>query len=154
MAFATNGGLYVVNWKKPFDGSDLIIDWVNDSCKIALYTNSIATMSFSTDTGIGSAPYTSNEVTGTGYTAGGVVLASKAVTESPTGSIMFDAADSAWTTATISAIRGGVVWDDTATTPPDPVLCAINFGADYAVTAGTLTLQYASTGLWAFDITP
>lgn len=149
----TVSGLYIINWKKPFDGSDLVIDFVNDVVKNALYTNTI-TPNFSTDTGIGSAPYTSNEVTGTGYTAGGVTLASKTVTESPTGSLMFDAADPAWTGATFSGARCSVAWDDTATTPADPVLCLVNFGADFQVTAGTFTEQLAATGMFAMDITP
>lgn len=150
----TNSGLYVVSWKRPFDGTDLVIDFVNDACKGALYTNTI-TPNFSTDTGIGAAPYTSNEVSGTGYTAGGASLASKTVTESPTGTLMFDAADLSWTTATFSGARGLVIWDDTLTTPTaDPVLCLVNFGADFGVTAGTFTVQFSSSGIWTIDITP
>ena len=49
-----------------------------------------------------------NEVTGTGYTAGGQALASKTVTADNTNDrAAFDAADVTWTTATITA-RGAV----------------------------------------------
>jgi len=150
----TVSGLYVVSWKRPFDGTDLIIDWVNDGAKGALYTNTI-TPNYSTDTGIGAAPYTSNEVTGTGYTAGGNALSGKTVTESPAGTLMFDANDLSWTTATFSAARGLVIYDTTLALPTaNPVLCLVNFGADFGVTAGTFTVQFSSSGIWTIDITP
>lgn len=144
---------YVNTFKKAHDGSDLVIDLVNDVVKFALFTNTITTNA-STDASYGVAPYNANEVTGTGYTAGGVTLAGKTFTESPSGSLMFDCNDPAWTSATISAIRGGVGWDDTQTSPVDAVVYLQNFGADYAVTAGTLTVQEPATGVYADDITP
>lgn len=150
----TVSGLYVVTWKRPFDGTDLIIDWVNDGAKGALFTNTV-TPNFSTDAQYGVAPYNANEVSGTGYTAGGNALASKTVTESPTGSLMFDAADLQWTGATFSAARGLLIYDTTLTTPvTNPTLCLVNFGADFGVTAGTFTVQFAAAGIWAIDITP
>lgn len=150
-AFASTSGLYVANWKKPHDGTDTIIDWVNDSIKAALYTNSIATMSYSTDTVYASAPYTSNEIAnGSGYTTAGVALGTKTCTESPTGTIMFDAADAAWTSSTFSAVRGTVIHNVTLTL----LLLAVTFGADYAVSAGTFTIQWPSTGVFYKDITP
>lgn len=147
----TVSGLYITTWKKPHDGTDTVIDYVTtDTIKGALFTNSI-TPNFSTDTAYTSAPYTSNEVTGTGYSAGGVTLGSKTLTESPTGSLMYDAADSQWTTATFSGARCQLIYDSTVSSL---CLCLINFAADFAVTAGTFTVQYAATGLWADDITP
>jgi hypothetical protein len=151
----TASGLYVVTWRRPFDGTDLVIDFVNDTVKGALFTNSVTNPNFSTDTAYGAAPYNANEVTGTGYTAGGVTLAGKTVTESPTGTLMFDANDLAWTGATFSGARGLLIWDDTLASPTaDPVLCLVNFGADFGVTSGTFTVQLASGGIWTIDITP
>ena len=49
-----------------------------------------------------------NEVTGTGYTAGGATLASATVTNVSTNGV-FDANDVAWTTSTITA-RGAVLY--------------------------------------------
>lgn len=150
----TASGLFVLTFKDLFDNSDLVLDWANDTVKCALFTNTI-TPSFSADTAYGSAPYNANEVSGTGYSAGGASLGSKTVTESPTGSLMFDAADTAWTTSTFSSARGALIWDDTVTTPvADPVVCLVNFGADYGVTSGTFTIQWAATGIFAIDLTP
>lgn len=147
----TVSGLYVTTWKKPHDGTDTIIDYVTtDVIKFALYTNSI-TPNFSTDTTQTAAPYNANEVTGTGYTAGGVTLGSKTLTESPTGSLMYDANDPAWTTATFTGARAGLGWDSTTSSL---ALVLVNFAADFAVTAGTFTVQLAATGIWANDLTP
>jgi hypothetical protein len=147
----TVSGLYVPTWKRPHDGTDTIIDYVTtDAIKFALFNNSI-TPNFSTDTAYTAAPYTTNEITGTGYTAGGVTLASKTLTESPTGSLMYDSADPSWTTATFSGARCGLIYDSTVSSL---ALCLVNFGADFAVTSGTLTVQVAATGWWANDLTP
>jgi len=88
-----------------------------------------------------------NEVTGTGYTATGVVLAS--VTSAvATGVYTLDAADSSWTTASFTA-RGRVVYDDTIT--GDGLVLATTFGADYTVTVGTFTQTENASGLLAID---
>lgn len=150
----TVSGLYVANFLDVFDASQEPVNLVGDTIKFALFTNSI-TPNFSTDTAYAVAPYNANEVTGTGYTAGGVTLGSKTCSESPTGSLMFDSADPAWTSSTFSGARAGLIWDDTPTTPvADPAICLVNFGADYAVTSGTFTVTVPSTGHFALDLTP
>lgn len=149
----TASGLYVLTFKDMWDNSDLVLDYISDTIKAALYTNSV-TPNFSTDTAYAASPYTSNEVTGTGYTAGGATLGTKTLTDS-SGTLVFDAADPSWTTATFSAVRGMLVWDDTVTTPvADPVIGLVNFGSDYAVTAGTFTVQLSGSGLFTIDLTP
>lgn len=149
----TASGLFVLTFKDMWDNTDLVFDYISDAVKFALFTNTI-TPNFSSDTSYASAPYTSNEVSGTGYSAGGVTLGTKTISESPTGTLMIDAADAQWTTATFSSARCGLMWDDTPTSPADPVICLVNFGADYGVTSGTFTVQFAATGIWTVDLTP
>lgn len=149
----TVSGMYVTNWKAQNNGTDLLIDWVNDVIKFALFTNTL-TPNYSTDSAFGSAPFTSNQVSGTGYTAGGATLGSKTCTESPTGTIMYDAADPSWSGATFSSVRCGITHDTTLSIIVDPALSLTNFGADYAVTSGTLTVQLSALGLITIDITP
>ena len=68
-----------------------------NTLKIALYTSSASLGATS------SAYSATNEVSGTGYTAGGASLSSQAVAFDSTNQVAyFDAADPAWTTATIS----------------------------------------------------
>lgn len=148
---AIGKGLYVVTFKDLFDGSDLIVDWSNDTVKGALFNNT-PTPNFSTDTAYGAAPYNANEISGTGYTAAGAALAGKTVTDSPAGTLMFDANDLAWSGATFSGARGLLIYDDTLA--GDPALAMVDFAADYGVTAGTFTVQFAAAGIWTIDLTP
>ncbi len=119
------------------------VDLNADTIKCALFTNSITgTFAFDTDTGYGLAPWNANEVTGTGYTAGGAVCTSPAVTVAG-GTLKFDASDPAWTTSTITA-RGGLIYDDTVS---DYGIVAVNFGSDFGSVAGTFTVQWHANGI-------
>ncbi len=147
-------GLYLPTWIDILDASQLPVDLSSASNKVAMFTNSL-TPNFSTDIGFGSAPFTSNQVTGTGYTAGGATIASPTVSESPTGTLMWDAADPSWATSTISNARCAVYYADPVTTPTaDPAICLQNFGADFSTVAGTFLIQLASGGIFNIDLTP
>lgn len=150
-AAITAPGLYVQTFKKLHDGTDLVVDWINDDIRAALFTNSL-TPNFSSDTGYGAAPYNANEVSGTGYTAGGVALTGKTLTESPTGTLSWDANDASWAGATFSGARGMLIYDNTLA--GKNAIAFVNFGADYGVTAGTFTVQHPSAGIFTNDITP
>jgi hypothetical protein len=106
-----------------------------DTLKIALYTSS-ATLGATT-----SAYTTTNEVSGTGYTAGGATLASQAVAYDATNQVaFFDAADPAFTTATITA-RGALIYNNTKS---NASIAVLDFGSDFTSTAGTFTVQLPS----------
>lgn len=89
-----------------------------------------------------------NEVTGTGYTAGGATLGTKTVTyTAATNVFAFDAADVTWPSSTITA-RYAVVYDDTpATDATKPLIGYVDFGADVSTTAGTFTLTWDAAGV-------
>lgn len=147
---AANSGLFVPNHIDVYDATQLAIDLVSDTRKFALFTNTL-TPNFSAAAVYGTSPYDANEVSGTGYSAGGATLGSKTVTESPSGTMMVDVADPAWTTATFSSARQALDYDSTTASKG---LCNVNFGADFSVTAGTLTVQVSASGLWYVDWTP
>lgn len=150
----TASGLYYLTWRD-MAMNDTAVDLLADTMKLALFTNSLTAPNFDTNTGYGAAPYTSNEIAnGGGYTTGGVAIANDTITVS-SGTLVYDGDDAAWTSSTFSSVRGGLLYDDTITTPvADPVVCFINFGADYSVTAGTLTVQFSATGIFTIDLTP
>jgi len=113
---------------------------LTDTMKIALYTNS-ATLDATT-----TAYSATNEVVGTGYTAGGNTLTGNAISYGGTTAwITFS--DSSWTTATITA-RGALIYDSTRS---NAAIAVLDFGADKTSTAGTFTVQMpvaaASTAL-------
>jgi hypothetical protein len=102
-----------------------------DVFKIALYTSS-ATLGAST-----TAYSTSNEVTGTGYTAGGNTLTN--VTPTSSGTTAFtDFADTTWTTATITA-NGALIYNSSKS---DKAVAVLAFGGDKTSTAGDFTIQF------------
>ena len=99
--------------------------------KIALFTSS-ASLDAST-----TAYSTSNEVTGTGYSAGGNTLTRVAPTTSGTPAFT-DFADSTFSTATLTA-NGAVIYNDGAS---DAAVIVLAFGGDKTSTAGDFTIQF------------
>jgi hypothetical protein len=89
-----------------------------------------------------------NEVTGTGYTAGGVTLTTKVVTFDPvTFTVTLDADDPSWTAATFTA-RYLVFYVDTGTAATSPLLSFVDFGANVPVSASTFTYQVPAGGFF------
>jgi hypothetical protein len=101
--------------------------------KIALYTSS-ATLGAST-----TAYTTSNEVVGTGYSAGGQALTISQVPTSSGTTAFIDFADVTWSTATITA-RGALIYLANGTT--NPAVAVLDFGGDKTSTAGNFTIQF------------
>lgn len=150
----TASGLFVATWRDVLDLTQLAIDLDAETHKVAMFTNTI-TPNFSTDTAYGVAPYASNEVSGTGYTAGGNLLTTTTLTESPAGTLMFDAADTSWASSTITNARCALIHADAMTTPiAKPALVLVNFGADYSTSNGTFTISWNALGIFTWDLTP
>ena len=102
------------------------------SYKIALYTSS-ASLDAAT-----AAYTTSNEVSGTGYTAGGNTLSisTAPTTSGTTAYLSFDT--TTWSTATITA-RGALIYQVGGSTPSVAVL---DFGGDKTSTAGDFQITF------------
>lgn len=109
--------------------------------KIALFT-STATLSAAT-----TAYAATNEVSGTGYTAGGATLTGFA-TSLDTGVAILDfTTDPTWPASTITA-RGALIYNSSAA---NKAVAVLDFGADITSTNGTFTVAFpaatAATGL-------
>lgn len=103
-----------------------------DTFKIALYT-SAATLSATTTT------YSAtNEVSGTGYTAGGNTLTISQVPTSTSTTAWLDFADSTWTSATITA-NGALIYNSTQ---GNRAVAVLAFGGDKTSTAGDFTIIF------------
>ena len=100
------------------------------------------------ETDVKKADIVANEVSGTGYTAGGATLANKAVTEA-TRVTKFDGDDVQWTESTITA-RYAVLYDDTST--DDLLLIWVDFGANKSSENGTFKLQFNAGGIFAITV--
>jgi hypothetical protein len=102
-----------------------------DSFKLAMFTSSASL-------GAGTTAYsTSNEISGTGYTAGGQALTS--VTPVLDGSTaVCDFADISFTSASFTA-NGCLIYNDDQS---DKAVCVVAFGGDKTVSSGTFTIQF------------
>jgi hypothetical protein len=119
------------------------IDLDTDTLKVMLVTSSYTP---NIDTHLDRADVT-NEVTGDGYTEGGVTLTSVTVTQDDTNNrAVFDAGDVSWTTATITA-RGAVIYKSTGTAGNDLLIAYKDFGSDKVSTYGTFTIVWGSDGI-------
>jgi len=100
--------------------------------KIALYTNSA---SFDAST---TAYTATNEVSGTGYSAGGNTLTRVDPTSSGTTAFT-DFADTTWSSSTITA-RGAMIYNDSAS--GNPAVVILDFGSDKTSTNGDFTVVF------------
>lgn len=103
-----------------------------DTFKIALYDNNASFTAATT-------AYTAtDEVTGTGYTAGGNTLTRIDPTSSGTTAFT-DFADTTWSSSTITA-RGALIYNSTAA--GNPAVVVLDFGADKTSTNGDFTVVF------------
>lgn len=119
------------------------IDFDTITCKVML-VSSVPSES-NLDTWVNRSDVT-NEITGTGYTAGGIAQAFTLDALDTTNNrqpISFTDNLTAWTSATITAV-GAIIYKNTGTASTDTLLWFIDFGGSFSVTAGTFGLDYTS----------
>jgi len=101
---------------------------------LALYTSSASL-------GAGTTAYTtSNEVSGTNYTAKGASLTRVDPTTSGTTAFT-DFSDATFSNVTLTA-RGALIFNDTAS--GDPSVCVLDFGSDKSSSSGNFTIVFPS----------
>jgi hypothetical protein len=149
-AFGTSG-LFVENFIDVLDATQLAIDTSLTSHKIALFLDAL-TPDYSVNQDFTAAPYTSNQSSGAGYTAGGQVIVSPTTTESPGGTLMYDMADQVWASPTSVTARGAILYADVLAT--NSLIVGVTFGSDFTSTAGTFTIQWNALGVFTLDLTP
>lgn len=123
------------------------VDYDTDTIKVMLLTSAYTPNQDSHDY---LDDVVANEVTGTGYTAGGAALASKTVTyDAATNTLKFDAADVTWASSSITA-RYAVVYDDApATNATKPLLAYFDFTTDRASSNGDFIVRWGTDGIFS-----
>lgn len=115
-----------------------------DTYKIALFTSS-ATLSKAT-----TAYSTTNEVSGTGYSAGGATLSGFSVSLDTDTAILDWTTDPTWASSTITA-RGALIYNSSRS---NKAVAVLDFGSDITSTAATFTVTLpaasAAAGLIRF----
>ena len=130
--------------------ANAVFDLDTDTMKVSAHTN---TYSVNQDTHAFFDAVT-NEVTGTGYTAGGATLASVTLTRSTT-TVTFDAADVVWTQNAAGFANGRkfVCYRSTGTASTSRAFSVITADADVGNVTGDLTLQFSASGIASWSTT-
>lgn len=120
------------------------IDWDTDAFKIMLCTSSYTpdqdVHDYKNDI--------TNEVSGTGYTATGAALASVTIGYTAgTNVIKLDAADVSWATSSITARYAVIYCSTPATDATRPLVCYIDFGADFTSSGGSFDIVFDAAGI-------
>lgn len=94
-----------------------------------------------------------NEVSAPGYTAGGAVVGSVAVSYDTSGNVLsFDGADVTWPASTITA-RYGILYDSSpASDATRPLILYVDFGGNISSTAATFTMSWDAAGIGAVTL--
>jgi hypothetical protein len=131
MAFT--GNFLCTSFKKELMTATHNFTAASDQFKIALYDNSASFTAATT------AYTSSNEITGTNYTAKGQFLTSVTPTTIGTTALT-DFSDEVFSNVTISSVRGALIYNEAAS--GDPSVCVLDFGADKGATSGDFTIVF------------
>jgi|TARA_R110002012_G_scaffold69607_1_gene180089 hypothetical protein len=131
MAFS--GNFLCTSFKKELMTATHNFTAASDQFKIALYDNSASFTAATT------AYTSSNEISGTNYTAKGQFLTSVTPTTSSTTALT-DFSDEVFSNVTISSVRGALIYNEAAS--GDPSVCVLDFGSDKASSSGDFTIIF------------
>ncbi len=155
MAFG-GSGFFTQSLVDTLDATALLT-WGTATWDIALF-NDTATPDFTVtaaNSAYGAGVWASNEVTGTGWAAGGVTLVTSGpAKESPgAGQVILDATDVSEASTTLDSAEGCLIYRGSLTTPVvDQSLIVVDFGAPYSTTNGTFAVTWDSNGVAYFDV--
>lgn len=144
----TAAGLYALSLEK------MMIDTLGQSIEAEThksllvqdgYTHNYSTHDFRNDI--------TNEVTGTGYTLGGVT---QTVTEITIASeiLTFDMLDTVYPTVTIVDAMAQVFYTNVGADTTDQLICLQDFVTSASATAADFTVQHAGGGVFTIDVQP
>lgn len=144
----TASGLYGLSLEKAFidtlgesfEAEDNKVLLVTDS-----YTPNFGTHDFRDDL--------TNEVSGTGYSAGGSALTGTELTHSG-GVMTFDATDVSWASSTITDAMALVHYFNVGSAGTDPLGFLLDFVNVVSSSSGTLSVVFSASGIWTLDYTP
>lgn len=146
-------GLSVKQFMDLYKG-DVVLDWdhaTGSTFKVALFK--VLTINFSSTTfSYGSAPFTSgNEQSGSGYTAGGMNVPGRTVTETATDStiIAINATYMEWNPITTDALRNAVFYKS-----DNKVWGVWDLGTPADVTTGVIRLTFSNDRMVTHKMTP
>lgn len=122
-----------------FDASTGAIDFDTDTFKMMLVTSSYTAAKTHTKRNA-----VTNEVSGTGYTAGGNAAAATVTKDDANSRVDITFVITSWTSSTITA-RAGVIYKSRGgASSADELVGYVDFGSDVSSTAGTFSVTITS----------
>lgn len=144
----TSSGLYALTFEKQlidtlgesYEAEDNKVLMVTDS-----YTHNYDTHDFRDDI--------TNEVSGTGYTAGGLALTATELTIA-SGVVTFDAADLSWANSTITNAMAAIHYFNVGSAATDALGWLSDFVTAASTNNGTFRVEWSAAGIFAVDLVP
>ncbi|MFC3986429.1 hypothetical protein ACFOYY_40300 [Streptosporangium jomthongense] len=140
-------GVYLPTMEDILDTTQLALNWDAETHKWALYTSSRAP-----DYNANTAYSSTNEISGTGYTAGGQVVTGTAFSRPGAGVSKYSTDAVQWASSTLSGVRYVDMYADALA--GDNLMIGIDLGTGYNTNDGTLLITPHSNGLMTIDWTP
>lgn len=130
------------------------VSLTGDAVKVAVFNNTTApdkTVTLANSAYAAGQWVTGNEITGTGWSAGGVAVGTTKTWTIDTGSSSLCyqvtapvAGQTSTTGVTLAAFYGALVYDSTPSGTANPGVCFNYFGGTQTITAGTFTILWAT----------
>lgn len=118
-----------------------IIDWEADDIRVALVSSAYTPNKDDTQW----SDVSGNEISGTGYSAGGEQLSNASVTQDDSNDLTkMDGDDITWQTATVTAYYA-VLYDSTL--GANDLIECVDFGADKSSSEGDFKIQWDASGI-------
>jgi len=164
MAF-NGSGLFSLTFRDALDTSQITIDLLLTTHKLALFNDTITQPNFDTNTAYAVAPFNANEVTDTNWPSGGRLLstaASGGTSVVPTwdvgaaGQLKYDHTnDVSVASTTIVSAMGVLLHADAQTTPvAKPAIVLVDFLTAASTSNGTFGIQWDALGIFTIDLVP
>lgn len=149
----SGSGLFVATIIDILDATQLAVDLSSTANKWALYGTGVTPDydASAANAAYGAGAWTSGETSGTGYTSGGIAVASPTLTGS-SGVVTYDQADLSWSSSTLTGVGGALLYADGLT--GNNAICAIDFGGSYSTSSGTLSVVWNAAGVFTLDLVP
>lgn len=119
--------------------------------KIALFQDSVTPDASQTNPAYGSSPFSSGEVSGAGYTAGGVALTNVVFEEHPSaaGYMRWDFDNVSWASSTITNAKGGLFY---VTGLSNRAVLFRSFIQEYSSQDGTFSVNIHADGVIKLNV--
>jgi hypothetical protein len=144
----TKSGLYALSYRDALNATNLAVNFALNTHKWAMYNNT-ETPAFQTETAYAA----TNEVSGTGYTAGGQVIVNPSfAVAGATAILTYDMDDQVWASPTSVTAYGAKLYADALA--GDNLLVGMWFNGAFTSTAGTFTIQFSGTGVYTITFAP